>query len=392
MDEDLEYSRAARLAFHAECRRREKRHEQLEQDRLQRERQEAEMDELREAHQAELLEPGVSVSLRPTSSMATANVDDSDDDDLEARIPMPDNWVRACCWRVAVHPLFDSFIMAVILLNVVGVVLTILYPEGGIADWANLAEYLFTGVYVAEAGIKIAGFGWKEYWRSDWNKFDFLLVILSLVDMVVTLATAGGLLPFPSTTIRALRIVKVVLRSVRVIMRLVRLWHMAQVKAAADATGLRMTTTHVTTKSTIILNPIHDPNDPSANELPLKPDDNDDNENHEYRDKWTAARVQRKLAPNNRVCIFLALPGSSEPICPEEMEALFSWRTDDEQPEPVSFQAVALQPRSSQVQLKLEVLKTKHVGRVFTYYENGMLSVDRWTGHDQMVELGSESD
>lgn len=31
--------------------------------------------------------------------------------------------------------------------------------------------------------IKVAGIGWREYWTSGWNKLDFSLVCLSIVDL-----------------------------------------------------------------------------------------------------------------------------------------------------------------------------------------------------------------
>lgn len=31
--------------------------------------------------------------------------------------------------------------------------------------------------------IKVAGIGWREYWANGWNKLDFFLVCLSIVDL-----------------------------------------------------------------------------------------------------------------------------------------------------------------------------------------------------------------
>lgn len=35
----------------------------------------------------------------------------------------------------------------------------------------------------AEMVIKISGVGWREYWANGWNKLDFFLVCLSIVDL-----------------------------------------------------------------------------------------------------------------------------------------------------------------------------------------------------------------
>lgn len=37
-----------------------------------------------------------------------------------------------------------------------------------------------------EAVIKISGFGWTFYFKSAWNKFDFFLVLASLLDLTMT--------------------------------------------------------------------------------------------------------------------------------------------------------------------------------------------------------------
>lgn len=31
--------------------------------------------------------------------------------------------------------------------------------------------------------IKVVGTGWREYWANGWNKLDFFLVVLSIVDL-----------------------------------------------------------------------------------------------------------------------------------------------------------------------------------------------------------------
>ena len=41
----------------------------------------------------------------------------------------------------------------------------------------------FCGWLQAEAVLKICGFGWSNYWAGGWHKFDFVLVIISLIDI-----------------------------------------------------------------------------------------------------------------------------------------------------------------------------------------------------------------
>lgn len=43
--------------------------------------------------------------------------------------------------------------------------------------WVDYACVLF---FLAEAAIKIGASGWRRYWASNWNRFDFLIVVISL--------------------------------------------------------------------------------------------------------------------------------------------------------------------------------------------------------------------
>ena len=43
-------------------------------------------------------------------------------------------------------------------------------------------DLTFTIIYTFEAIFKIAGMGFGNYWKRYWNKFDFLVVIVSWLD------------------------------------------------------------------------------------------------------------------------------------------------------------------------------------------------------------------
>lgn len=63
--------------------------------------------------------------------------------------------------------------------------------------------------------IKIAGLGWKEYWGSGWNKLDFSLVVLSVVDIAFSYLESS-----------VLRIIKVL--KAQKLLRLLRMTRMAK--------------------------------------------------------------------------------------------------------------------------------------------------------------------
>ena len=71
----------------------------------------------------------------------------------------------------------DRFILSVILLNS-----CIIYAQ--VDGYENLAISLLdtfcTFIFLAEMLVKQAAYGFREYWKDGWNRFDGILVILSL--------------------------------------------------------------------------------------------------------------------------------------------------------------------------------------------------------------------
>lgn len=45
----------------------------------------------------------------------------------------------------------------------------------------DLANYAFVIIFTFEMIIKITAYGFRYYWHVNWNKFDFIIVIMSLV-------------------------------------------------------------------------------------------------------------------------------------------------------------------------------------------------------------------
>ncbi len=75
----------------------------------------------------------------------------------------------------------DRFILILILINSFTI-----FAEGfselgnEIIFWINIIDSIITILFILEAGVKIFHFSWKNYIASNWNKLDFILVILSL--------------------------------------------------------------------------------------------------------------------------------------------------------------------------------------------------------------------
>lgn len=74
----------------------------------------------------------------------------------------------------------DRFILAIIVINSIAI-FGEGFPEFGVEllFWINFIDSFVTILFLLEAIIKIRYFGWKDYIQSNWNKLDFILVVLS---------------------------------------------------------------------------------------------------------------------------------------------------------------------------------------------------------------------
>ncbi|WP_258099071.1 ion transporter [Marinoscillum pacificum] len=52
-------------------------------------------------------------------------------------------------------------------------------------EFLSLLDHAFTIYFLFEIVIKVGMRGWKYYWKNNWNKFDFFLVLISLPSIFV---------------------------------------------------------------------------------------------------------------------------------------------------------------------------------------------------------------
>ena len=77
----------------------------------------------------------------------------------------------------------ERFIFLIILLNS-----AIIFVEGFSFDvakkfWFDLLDHGFTSIFIVELLVKLNEYGIKGYFKSNWNKFDFILVALALLSI-----------------------------------------------------------------------------------------------------------------------------------------------------------------------------------------------------------------
>ena len=125
-------------------------------------------------------------------------------------IPDTGNACRDFLIRVVVHPFFDKFIMACIILNtVVLAVKWYMMPEI-VTEVVEILNYVFMVIFTIEAIVKIIAMK-SKYFKDGWNVFDFTVVLLTAI--ILGLSWVGPLIGFDvgnlgvtSTILRSLRI------------------------------------------------------------------------------------------------------------------------------------------------------------------------------------------
>ncbi|XP_053412030.1 voltage-dependent T-type calcium channel subunit alpha-1H isoform X2 [Nycticebus coucang] len=134
----------------------------------------------------------------------------------------PQNRLRVSCQRTIAHKMFDHVVLVFIFLNCITIALERPDIDPGSTErtFLSVSNYVFTGIFVAEMMMKVVALGLlageQAYLQSSWNVLDGLLVLVSLVDIVVAMASAGGAKILG--VLRVLRLLRT-LRPLRVISR-----------------------------------------------------------------------------------------------------------------------------------------------------------------------------
>uniref|UniRef100_A0A7N5P2X3 Calcium voltage-gated channel subunit alpha1 H n=1 Tax=Ailuropoda melanoleuca TaxID=9646 RepID=A0A7N5P2X3_AILME len=134
----------------------------------------------------------------------------------------PQNRFRVSCRKVIAHKMFDHVVLVFIFLNCITIALERPDIDPGSTErvFLSVSNYIFTAIFVAEMMVKVVALGLVSgdhaYLQSSWNVLDGLLVLVSLVDIVVAMASAGGAKILG--ILRVLRLLRT-LRPLRVISR-----------------------------------------------------------------------------------------------------------------------------------------------------------------------------
>ncbi|XP_076372813.1 sperm-specific sodium:proton exchanger-like [Tachypleus tridentatus] len=98
-----------------------------------------------------------------------------------------DGKCRRFAQKSVLNPFFEPFIYSVIIMNLMTIIWQLYLDESGnkLNNVLKIIDGVIVLVYVAECVTKICAFTMEGYWKSYWNKFDFIITIISVVDILV---------------------------------------------------------------------------------------------------------------------------------------------------------------------------------------------------------------
>nr|XP_021336024.1 voltage-dependent T-type calcium channel subunit alpha-1G isoform X9 [Danio rerio] len=134
----------------------------------------------------------------------------------------PESRFRVTCNKIITHKMFDHVVLVIIFLNCITIAMERprIDPSSAERIFLTLSNYIFTAIFVTEMTIKVVAlgfcFGEKTYLKSSWNILDGMLVMISVIDILVSLISNSGTKILGM--LRVLRLLRT-LRPLRVISR-----------------------------------------------------------------------------------------------------------------------------------------------------------------------------
>ncbi|KAG1968483.1 voltage-dependent T-type calcium channel subunit alpha-1H isoform X2 [Pimephales promelas] len=143
-----------------------------------------------------------------------------DHDDWSLYLFSPQNKFRMMCQRLISHKMFDHVVLVFIFLNCITIAMERpIEPKRFLGSFLDISNYVFTVIFVSEMTVKVVALGFccgkHSYLQSTWNVLDGVLVFVSLIDILVSLASSTNRI---FGILRVLRLLRT-LRPLRVISR-----------------------------------------------------------------------------------------------------------------------------------------------------------------------------
>ncbi|XP_075051737.1 voltage-dependent L-type calcium channel subunit alpha-1S [Mixophyes fleayi] len=106
---------------------------------------------------------------------------------------IPKNPYQYKVWYLVTSSYFEYLMFALIMLNTISLGMQ---HYGQTAEFSHVSDILnvaFTGIFTVEMLLKLAAFKAKGYFGDPWNVFDFLIVIGSIIDVILSEIDTPGI-------------------------------------------------------------------------------------------------------------------------------------------------------------------------------------------------------
>jgi len=94
-------------------------------------------------------------------------------------------------WRLVVSTPFEWTIMSLIVLNTIVLMMKFFEMSPEYEQCLHATNVVFTTLFSLESFIKMFAFGPLNYFRDAWNVFDFITVVGSIADVLITLVAVS---------------------------------------------------------------------------------------------------------------------------------------------------------------------------------------------------------
>ncbi|XP_048587790.1 voltage-dependent P/Q-type calcium channel subunit alpha-1A isoform X2 [Nematostella vectensis] len=127
----------------------------------------------------------------------------------ERFMPENPNTIQYRVWKIVDSRPFEYFIMTLIALNTLILMMKFYQEPTLYRYYLDLFNSIFTFMFTAEALLKLIAFR-TNYFRDNWNVFDFVVVLGSLLDFVLDKALEGNEMPFDPSLFRLFRAARLI--------------------------------------------------------------------------------------------------------------------------------------------------------------------------------------
>ncbi|GMH51784.1 hypothetical protein TrLO_g993 [Triparma laevis f. longispina] len=103
---------------------------------------------------------------------------------------------------------FDNFIMTVIMMSIFSMAMPYHNMSDGYVLALDSVDYVWNAIFIMEMILKFFGLGFRQYFSAGWNRFDFFIVVCSIMDMIAS--SMGISIGIDIKILRVLRIARMV--------------------------------------------------------------------------------------------------------------------------------------------------------------------------------------